>query len=167
MLVATVAAGSLTGAAITTTASATPASAASAAQAPAPAARAGADRNALTLVAQYRWEMEGGASLTGRLEGRWASHYELTPQNNLFLVREKTARKDWINAFLTYEPADGDWKVQAWGRNVLDNKAVTFGTNYFFYLLTQAEFASGLNEVDRTSVTEGRTYGVTLTYRFQ
>jgi iron complex outermembrane receptor protein len=124
-------------------------------------------RNALTLMAQYRWEMEGGASLTGRVEGRWASHYELTPQNNLFLVRDKTARKDWINAFLTYEPADGDWKIQAWGRNLLDNKAVTFGTNYFFYLLTQAEFASGLNEVDRTSVTEGRTYGVTLTYRFR
>ncbi|HYE45903.1 MAG TPA: TonB-dependent receptor [Caulobacter sp.] len=124
-------------------------------------------RNALTLTAQYRWEMEGGASLTGRLEGRWASAYELTPQNTLFLVRDKTARKDWINAFLTYEPADGDWKVQAWGRNLLDNTAVTFGTNYSFYLLTQAEFLSGLNEVDRTSVTEGRTYGVTLTYRFR
>ncbi|MDQ0466904.1 iron complex outermembrane receptor protein [Caulobacter ginsengisoli] len=125
-------------------------------------------RNALNVFAQYTWDLDSGGSFTARVEDRWASHYELTPQNNLFLIRDKTARNGWINAFLTYEPAEGNWKVQAWGRNLADKTAVTFGTNYFFYLLTNTEATvGGLTEADRTSVTEPRTYGVTLTYRFQ
>ena len=45
---------------------------------------------------------------------------------------------------------------------------MTFGTNYAFYLLTNTEATvGGLTEADRTTVTEPRTYGVSLTYRFQ
>lgn len=124
-------------------------------------------RNSLNIFAQYVLDMGDHGLLTARVEDKWASHYEMTPQNTLQDTAQMSARKDWINAFLTYEPAQGNWKVQAWVRNLTDRSAVTFSTNYSFYLLTHAEVLSGLNEAARTSVTEPRTYGVTLTYRFE
>ena len=115
---------------------------------------------------QYRWGFANEASLTLRAEGKWASKYELHPQS-ILIARNMTAQRDIVNAFLTYEAPAGRWSVRAWSRNLLDKQYVAFATNYFFYLLTTTEAtAGGLTEVDRATVNQARSYGITLNYRF-
>jgi iron complex outermembrane recepter protein len=124
-------------------------------------------KNTLTLFGQYRWDMPSlNGSITVRAEDRWASTYQFLSPLNDVQSASRSAQKNFANAFVTYAHADGKWSVQAWSRNIFNKTAVTFGTNYFFYLLTNAEFNSGLRNADRTSVTEPRTYGLTFHYAF-
>ena len=128
--------------------------------------------NSFNISAEYLWNLSNGGSLKFRAEDSWADAYEVHIGNQLPIgpqfPRSLTEKDHSINAFLTYEAPGGDWTVQSWVRNVTDERYVTFATNYFFYLLTNADATGSppLTEANRASVSRGRSFGVTATYRF-
>ncbi|NWG52856.1 MAG: TonB-dependent receptor [Hydrogenophilaceae bacterium] len=141
--------------------------------------------NSFNVFAQYEWRFANDATLTARIEDSWADAYEVhigngdlnptlaaqgvaAPGFGPLIPRGLTEKDHTINGFLTYEAPGGDWQVQLWGRNLTDERYVTFATNYFFYLLTNAEATAAapatLTEADRASVSRGRSFGVTATF---
>jgi iron complex outermembrane receptor protein len=143
--------------------------------------------NSFNIFAQYEWSLANDSSLRFRLEDSWADAYEVhigngdrnptldaagvaLPGFGPLLPRDMTEKDHTINAFLTYEAPGGQWSIQAWGRNLTDERHVTFATNYFFYLLTNAEATAAapntLTEADRASVSQGQSFGVTATWNF-
>ena len=122
-------------------------------------------KNTLNLYGQYKFDLTDQYSLQFRVESRWASKYQQLSALNDISSTRLTRQRNFANAFITLDRGD-TWSLQFWGRNIFDKKAVTFATNYFFYHLSAAEFASGLRNADRTSVAPPRMYGATLTYRF-
>jgi iron complex outermembrane receptor protein len=124
-------------------------------------------KNSLTVYAQYNFDVpELNGNLTFRVEDHWADKYQFLSPLNDVRSAELSGKKNFANVFLTYENQSGNWSLQAWSRNVFSKTAVTFGTNYFFYLLTNDEYNSGLRVADRTSVTEPRSFGLTARYKF-
>jgi len=119
-----------------------------------------------TLSAKYDWPLESGANLSLRGEGYWSSKYELHVLNNLDMPVKQTDRKNILDVFATYESAEDKWDVQLWARNLLDERSVRYAFNAYWYMLTAAEVASGLNQGYMNIVSEGRSYGATLTFRF-
>ena len=143
-------------------------------------------KNSVNISAQYEWSLANESLMTMRLEDSWASAYEVHIANGdlnpalvsagaalagfgPLLPRDLTEKDHTINAFLTYEAKGGAWSLRAWGRNLTDERHVTFATNYFFYLLTNAEAtgAPPLTESDRASVSQGRSFGLTATFNFE
>lgn len=122
--------------------------------------------NTFFVFGEYTWDLANDSAVTLRVEDSWADAYEVHIGNENAIgpqdPRPLTEKDHTINAFLTYEAPGGDWRAQAWGRNLTDERHVTFATNYFFYLLTSAE----AGEASRASVSQGRSYGVTATFNF-
>lgn len=112
------------------------------------------------------WTLGNGGTLHARGEYNYAASYHFNPTNDEpdELVDE-TERNDVFNAFVTYTSPGDDWEVGLWGRNIANEKSVTFAPNYFFFMLDFDEFLSGLDQAWRVSYTEPRSYGATLTYR--
>jgi iron complex outermembrane receptor protein len=120
----------------------------------------------VTVSLQNGWTLPNGSGLTAKADVKWSSGFPVGPLANQPLVESNTAKKGLLNASLLWESADGGWAAQLWGRNLTNVHAFTQASNYFFYYLTQAEFARGLNEVDRGTLNPPRQFGLTLTRKF-
>ena len=121
----------------------------------------------LRIFAQYKWDMENFGSLTIHADDEWAGKTQVSPLNNSQpLGVPLTKRNGILNGSLIYEPAHGDWKVQLWGKNLTNQAVMAAPSNYYFYFLTKAEKAGGMNEVDRGVVSPPRQIGATFSYKF-
>lgn len=124
-------------------------------------------KQTLGLFAHNSWNVGNAGVLTARGEYKYASSYRFNPQNDEpdELV-DLTRRNKFFNLFLSYAPHGAAWDIQLWGRNVANEKAVTFAPNYFFFMMDFDEFLAGNTQAWRLSYTEPRSYGVTFTYQF-
>lgn len=123
----------------------------------------------LSVFLEYTWQLpDWGTLLTFRSEYNYRDKYNLTATNDLpdDLVRQ-TRRDGFVNLFLTLESEDSDWELSFWARNIANDEAVNFATNFFFFHLDFTEFLGGASNVYRTNYTEPRSFGVTFKYRFQ
>jgi iron complex outermembrane receptor protein len=125
-------------------------------------------RNDLTVFVTYDWALADGGLVSFRLDDKWASKYQLNPQDQLQIAVPETARHNFMNFSATYDAPDDTWSAQFWIHNLLDRTAITSAVNYYFYDLTPAEATVGhLNEVDKATFAPPRTIGITLTYRMK
>ena len=127
-------------------------------------------KNDLKVFADYRWELGDSGSLNAHVDDQWASETEVTPINYRLggqpLARPFTKKNGILNASLTYEPRNGPWRLQVWGKNLTNEWYMAAPSNYYFYFLTTAEFAAGAREVDRGVINPPRQIGATFSYKF-
>jgi iron complex outermembrane receptor protein len=121
----------------------------------------------VTVSAEYAWTLANEAQIRAKVDAKWASNFPVGPLGNQPFVEGKTGRNGVLNASLVWESASDLWTAQLWARNITNRYSFTAASNYFFYFLSQAEFARGLNEVDRGALNPPRQVGVTLTRKFQ
>lgn len=94
-----------------------------------------------------------GGSLTLRVEGNHTSNMYFTPFNVAVNEREANTK---ANAFVTYRSADEHWSVQAYGRNLTDEKVIAYNTP-----------TSGFSGYPVVGYFEPpRTYGLVFGYNF-
>jgi iron complex outermembrane receptor protein len=102
------------------------------------------------------------------MDARLASSVSLDPtgKNILPLAQPYTNVPGIIDTSFTFTPSDAPWTVQLWAKNITDRNYLTVAANYYFFALTQSEFAGGLREADRVAYNNPRTFGVTVDYKF-
>jgi len=122
-------------------------------------------KNDVTFGGHYRTDL-GGGKLTVDATAQWADEFTVGPLGNQPFAERKTDRNGVVNASIGYEFADGLTKVILFGRNLTNTWSFSTASNFNFYFLTQREFASGLNEVDRGPIAPPRQIGLTLTRGF-
>jgi iron complex outermembrane receptor protein len=122
-------------------------------------------KNDVTFGGHYRADI-GGGKLTVDATAQWADEFPVGPLGNQPFAERKTDRNGVVNASIGYEFADGLTKVILFGRNLTNTWSFSTASNFNFYFLTQREFASGLNEVDRGPINPPRQIGLTLTRGF-
>jgi len=102
------------------------------------------------------------------MDARFASSVSLDPtgKNILPLAQPYTNVPGIIDTSFTFTPSDAPWTVQLWAKNITDRNYLTVAANYYFFALTQSEYAGGLREADRVAYNNPRTFGVTVDYKF-
>jgi iron complex outermembrane receptor protein len=102
---------------------------------------------------QYEWEMPDGlGNLTPRFDYRYKSRVYYTPEND----ERIGADGRWIfDARVDYKTLDGSVSLGAWVRNFLDE----------YYAVTAYDRKKGTGAIVYV-VSEPRTWGMTVTYRF-
>lgn len=123
----------------------------------------------LSVFLEYGWQIPNwDATLTFRSEYNYRDKYTLNATNDFpdELIRQ-TRRDGFVNLFLTLESDVSNWELSFWARNIANDEAINFATDFFFFHLDFAEFLGGASDVFRTNYTEPRSYGVTFTYRFE
>jgi iron complex outermembrane receptor protein len=119
------------------------------------------------VFAQYKWNLSGLGDLTIHADDEWAGVTQVSALNHSQpLGIPMTRRNGLLNGSLIYEPANGHWKVQLWGKNLTNQAVMAAPSNYYFYFLTKAEYAGGAREVDRGVVSPPRQIGATFSYKF-
>ncbi|MDZ7589039.1 MAG: TonB-dependent receptor [Parasphingorhabdus sp.] len=82
------------------------------------------------LGVDYGIELAGGAKITPGVNVNYSSEYSTTDVNYAFAEQGAFAK---VDLSLTYTGANGNWSLQAYGRNVTDeaifNRTVIFGQN--------------------------------------
>ena len=128
-------------------------------------------KNDLKVFGDYRWDLADSGSLNAHLDVQWTSTTEVSPINysggGQPLAKPFTKKDGIVNASLTYEPQNGPWRVQLWGKNLTNEWYMSAPSNYYFYFVSTAEFAAGLREVDRGVINPPRQVGATFYYKFQ
>ena len=94
----------------------------------------------------------GGSVLTARVDYSYRSDIEFLPASTPFTGEDDVGL--W-NTRMVYEPADQNWKVTLWGRNLSDNIYITQSLDFTGF----TGYAGGGFSV-------GREYGVTFTTGF-
>ena len=124
-------------------------------------------KNDVHVFAEYRWNLGPAGDLTGHVDDEWASTTQVNPVNDAQpLAIPYTQKNGILNASLMYAPANAPWTFQLWGKNLTNQAVISAPSNYYFYFLTTAEYASGLREVERGVVSPPREIGGTFTYKF-
>jgi iron complex outermembrane receptor protein len=124
-------------------------------------------KNDVRLFAEYHWDAPAlHGAFTAHLDDEYASPTQVSPLDNQKPAVPFTEKKGILNGSLIYAPENAPWTVQIWGKNLTNVAALAAPSNYYFYFLTTAEFASGLREVDRGVVSPPREIGATFTYKF-
>lgn len=127
-------------------------------------------KNDLTISGAWTVDAPGGGALTFSGDVQWQSKVFFTSQNLLpggdfaEAVRRSNV-KGLTNLALLYEPPSGNWDVRLWVRNLTNTSHMRNYANFFFYLLTPQEAASGLTQAGRVYYEQPRRFGVTLTAR--
>jgi iron complex outermembrane receptor protein len=124
----------------------------------------------LTLFGDYTAELAGRGSLTFHVDDKIADKYQLVATNTQQIAVPYTARKNVLNASLTYGAPSGAWDIRLWSNNLLNKTYIGNALAYNFYLVSPAEASAaggiGKTDAERISVAPPRSVGVTLTYRF-
>jgi len=102
----------------------------------------------LHVGTSYSWDVPNG-TLTARYDYYWQSNSYLTVFNRSV---ESTGSWDQHNLSVNYEAVDGRWSVQGWVRNIGDDVHILGGYR--------------AHSAQSFSVTEPRTWGVSLRYNF-
>ncbi len=118
----------------------------------------------LTVFGQYTALVANG-ELTFRTEYSYNSAYRLDELNSLGTVRSRTARDAYVNASLNFEPTDANWSVSLWGRNILDDEALSSAVNFTNFVNTLPE-ALGGNQSIRAVYDTPRQFGASVTFGF-
>ncbi|HEX7761021.1 MAG TPA: TonB-dependent receptor [Caulobacteraceae bacterium] len=116
------------------------------------------------LFVTYTAKLTSGAALIMHVDDQWASSFQVSPTKAQPIAVGHTARHGFLNASLTYAPANARWKVQIWAKNLTNQWTMPAPSNYGFYFLRPSESAA--LEVDRGIVNPPRQVGATFSYRF-
>jgi iron complex outermembrane receptor protein len=122
-------------------------------------------KNDLKIFINYTLDLGDHGTLKFHADDQWASSYQVSATRTQPIGVQHTARKDFINLSVTYQPASAPWQVQLWAKNVLNRWSMAAPANYNFYFLTPAEPLTF--EVDRGIINPPRQIGATFTYRFE
>lgn len=122
----------------------------------------------LSVFGSYTFNGTAGA-LTLSGDVHYASEVFFTPQNfnpggDFRPAVDSSAIEGLVNLSALYEPANGQWDLQLWSRNVTDIAPMLNYANFYFYVLTPAELFGGLNQAGRVYYQQPRSFGVTLRY---
>lgn len=118
-----------------------------------------------TVYGQYTTPLPNlDATLSFRAEYNFNSEYRLNDLNNV-ATRNQTKRDAYVNAFMTYEPDHGDWSLSLWGRNILDDEAISGSSNFSIFHYSAAEIAAG-NQAFRAVYDTPRQWGGSVSFRF-
>jgi len=128
-------------------------------------------KNQVTLSGSYGFDIpneKGRVTLSGDLH--FQSQVFFTPQNlnpgGDYLPTVKASDiKGELNLAALYEAASGKWDARFWIKNATNLHYMKNYANFYFYILTPAELAAGLNQAGRVYYQQPRSIGVTLTYR--
>jgi iron complex outermembrane receptor protein len=123
--------------------------------------------NDVKIFGEYSFDLGRSGSLTAHLDDEWASKTAVNPvPAGEPLGTDYTAKKGFLNASLIYAPVDRPWTVQLWAKNLTNTFTIAAPSNYYFYFLSLAEYASGLRDVERGVVSPPRQIGATVSYKF-
>lgn len=122
-------------------------------------------KNDITVGAHFKTNL-GSGKLTLDATSQWASGFPVSPLANQPFAESHTAKNGIVNASIGYTFPDDRTRVMVFGRNLANKWSFTQASNYYFYFLTQAEYAAGAREVDRAPINPPRQIGITLTRKF-
>jgi iron complex outermembrane receptor protein len=127
----------------------------------------GIPANDVKVMAQYRWDLGDSGSLTAHLDDEWSTKMQVNTVNSADQVGVlHTSKNGFLNGSLTYRPANGNWKIQLWGKNLTNQWMMSAPSNYYFYFVSFAEYLAGDRFVERGVVTPPREVGATVSYTF-
>jgi len=129
---------------------------------------AGVPKETLTLAASYRWELGDAGSLTLGADFRATS--TLTRASNLLVnppavLFEATETDHSINASAIWEDSQARWRVQAWVKNLADERVIFAPVDLTSFFMSPGERGAG-ERAFAVGYNEPRTFGVTVTRRF-
>jgi len=132
-------------------------------------------KNDLLVYAEYDLHLpQPNATIALKADVKFASKYPLSAVNSdVAFAKQLTGQKGVLGLSAIYKPDNQPWMVQVWAKNVTNKLYAPFGSNYYFFAMTNREALAtaqgGLGlarDVDRVIFAPPRTFGVTATYDF-
>lgn len=135
---------------------------------PALGAQAGGAPHKLTLFGMFEVPLANDGLIRLNTDATFQSkYYGLRNNSDPDFIYDETANKGVVNVGLSYLTPDRRFEVKAFVRNVTDERHIVNGSaELSSLLLTSAEIAAG-NGVFGTIYNPPRTFGGTVTFRFQ
>jgi iron complex outermembrane receptor protein len=124
-----------------------------------------APKNSFNLMGIYRFELNGGSSISVNLSTQFASKIEMDPVNDAvpLVVTNRSKINGMTDASLSWTSSNKVWKLTAWGKNITNRRPVAGGNNVAVFALSRAELVAG-HSAYKVIYAEPVSYGFTLSW---